>query len=118
MVKLLFVDDDSSVRKANERFFRAYNHNVTLASDGLEALSVLEQDQGIEILFTDYNMPHMDGFLLASTIRADQKYSRYSSIPIIGIGAFPENKRTPALTEYIPKSSPQELLKAITKYCT
>jgi CheY-like chemotaxis protein len=117
MANILIVDDEPSLLKANGRYFKAIGHTVNLANDGLEALCILERDSGIDILFIDYNMPEMNGFELATRIQSDEKYASYSKVPIIGIGDFPENKRSP-LTAYVPKNlGAEELAKCIETYC-
>ncbi len=72
--KIILIVDDSRVYRAmyfdllNKRGFK-----VLEATNGLEALSVLEQHQGVELILTDYNMPNLDGLGLLKEIR--KKYS-------------------------------------------
>jgi CheY-like chemotaxis protein len=117
MANVLFVEDEPTLREGSGRCLRRRNHSVQLAQDGLEALSVLDQIDGIQIIFTDCNMPRMDGIELAHTIRTDSKYVKYSKLPIIGVGVFPQDKRAD-LTEYLGKPCDvEEILRCITQYC-
>jgi chemosensory pili system protein ChpA (sensor histidine kinase/response regulator) len=51
------------------------------AKDGLEALSLLQDDLP-DLMLLDIEMPRMDGFELASTLRGD---ARTQALPIIMI---------------------------------
>ena len=62
--KILIVDDLMSARKILCRFLnKAGFTNVIQASDGEEALAVLEKDK-IDIVISDWHMPSMDGLEL------------------------------------------------------
>jgi CheY-like chemotaxis protein len=52
---------------------------VPICPHGLAALQTFEQE-GADLLLTDYHMPHMDGPTLIRTLRA-----RHVAIPIIGL---------------------------------
>ena len=116
MAYVLFVEDDPSQLYSGGRILSSEGHSVRLACDGLEALSLLEE-QGAQIICTDFDMPNMDGFELATAVRTEERYRRYSKIPIIGVGCFPLNRRTP-LTQYLGKPfMVEELLSCVTKHC-
>lgn len=79
-VKALVVDDSLTARKHISRMLNNMGlHDLTMAVDGSEAVSLLEQ-QMFDIVITDFNMPEMDGEKLASFIRNN---SSQSSIPIL-----------------------------------
>ncbi|MGY6268316.1 response regulator [Achromobacter denitrificans] len=54
---------------------------IAIAPDGVEALAMWET-QHFDLILTDVNMPRMNGYELASTLR-----SRGAAIPIIGVTA-------------------------------
>lgn len=58
---ILVVDDDRSVLKATERFFRRYNYQFVLAENGEEGLAILSSNESIDLLLLDLKMPGMDG---------------------------------------------------------
>ena len=58
---------------------RGETARVGAAIDGLQALDKLEDDT-IELMVLDVQMPHLDGLPLTAQLRAD---ARYSSFPII-----------------------------------
>ncbi|MFT3910887.1 MAG: response regulator [Ferruginibacter sp.] len=82
--KVLLVDDDVrniySLTKAMEQ----YGIQVTSATDGKEALKVLEETSGIQLVLMDMMMPEMDGYQTTAAIR---NLSRYKNLPIIAVTA-------------------------------
>jgi two-component system cell cycle sensor histidine kinase/response regulator CckA len=77
---VLVVDDESSVRAYMARVLEAEGYSVLEAKNGIEALSVLENDVTGKVLLvvTDVVMPHMDGMDLARNIA-----SRPSAPPVL-----------------------------------
>ena len=62
---VLVVDDDANVLDVIADMLEDLGCNVTSATSGEEALSILASDENISILITDINMPGMDGHELA-----------------------------------------------------
>ena len=81
IVTVMVVDDSITVRKVTERLLKRYDYNIITAKDGVDALTVL-LDQIPDVMLLDVEMPRMDGFELASTMRNDP---RLKDIPIIMI---------------------------------
>ncbi|HIC46634.1 MAG: chemotaxis response regulator CheY [Pseudomonadota bacterium] len=87
-MKILIVDDFSTMRRIIKNLLRDLGFNNTQeADDGLTALPIL-QAGGIDFLVTDWNMPGMQGIDLLKTVRADEKLS---SLPVLMVTA--ETKR-------------------------
>ncbi len=78
---VMIVDDSITVRKVTERLLNRYEYNIITAKDGVDALTVL-LDQIPDVMLLDVEMPRMDGFELATTMRNDP---RLKEIPIIMI---------------------------------
>src|SRR5207249_12069062 len=74
-------DDSLTVRKITSRLLVREGFGVMAAKDGLDALQLLAE-RTPEIILLDIEMPRMDGFEFAKTIKAD---SRLARIPIIMI---------------------------------
>ncbi len=87
-MKILIVDDFSTMRRIIKNLLRDLGFNNTVeADDGLTALPVL-QAGGIDFLITDWNMPGMQGIDLLKKVRADEKLA---SLPVLMVTA--ETKR-------------------------
>jgi chemosensory pili system protein ChpA (sensor histidine kinase/response regulator) len=78
---ILVVDDALTVRRVIQRLLVREGYRVLLANDGLHALQVLEQQRPFMVL-SDIEMPRMDGFELARSIRSDPQYA---DLPIVMI---------------------------------
>src|SRR5260370_40734471 len=66
-VPVLIVEDDELVRELGVEFLSDAGFQVLEATNGEEALSLLESNPNIGVLFTDINMPGpLDGITLAS----------------------------------------------------
>jgi len=87
-MKILIVDDFSTMRRIIKNLLRDLGfNNTTEADDGLTALPILKAG-GIDFLVTDWNMPGMQGIDLLKTVRADEELS---SMPVLMVTA--ETKR-------------------------
>jgi two-component system chemotaxis response regulator CheY len=76
---ILAVDDSATVRKFVSVSLSMQGFQVITASDGMDALEKLPQQQ-VDLLVTDLNMPNMDGFEL---IRALRENLQYKDLPVI-----------------------------------
>lgn len=72
---ILIVDDSPSIRQMVGFTLRSAGFNVVDAEDGMAALE-LAKTQSFDLVVTDINMPHMDGFALTSALRAMDGYSK------------------------------------------
>jgi len=78
---VLVVDDSLTVRKITSRLLTREGFRVATARDGVEALEMLEKESPA-IMLLDIEMPRMDGFEVARSVRGD---TRYGDLPIIMI---------------------------------
>jgi PAS domain S-box-containing protein len=69
-LKLLFVDDNKLIRDLGESLFSKIFKSIKTATNGREALDLF-QKESYDIVITDINMPVMNGFDLAKTIKTD-----------------------------------------------
>lgn len=87
-MKILIVDDFSTMRRIIKNLLRDLGYNNTSeADDGLTALPML-QSSNFDLLITDWNMPGMQGIDLLRAVRAD---TRLSTLPVMMVTA--EQKR-------------------------
>src|SRR5690348_2090172 len=67
---VLIVDDESGIRELISDFFARQGIATTLASDGREAIGLLERDtDAYGLIVTDLDMPGADGFQVLDTAR-------------------------------------------------
>lgn len=65
--KILFVDDEADILSALKRLVRGLNASCLFASNGAEALEVIEQ-HAIDVVVSDMRMPGMNGAELLAKI--------------------------------------------------
>jgi chemosensory pili system protein ChpA (sensor histidine kinase/response regulator) len=78
---VMVVDDSVTVRKVTSRFLERNGMDVLLATDGVDAMRLL-QEHTPDVMLLDIEMPRMDGFEVASRIKHS---SRLEHLPIIMI---------------------------------
>lgn len=63
---ILVVDDDVLIRLAIAEYLRECGFHVFEAADGAEAVTILNAAElAVDLVFSDVQMPRMDGFALA-----------------------------------------------------
>ena len=79
--RILAVDDDQTIRTLLKRVLEPEGYRMTLATNGREALSLLEQCKP-DLVIMDIMMPEMDGFQALAAIR------KRSDVPIMMLSAI------------------------------
>lgn len=100
--KILIVDDQKGVRRLLEELFKKEGWEISMATDGKEAIDQVEEGQP-DIILMDVKMPNMNG-LEASQIILE----KYGDIPIIMMTAYGE-------IEVVKKALDAGVKKCITK---
>ncbi len=81
MQKILVVEDDFDIQEILLNFLKEAGYDVTVANDGVEALSVFTDNQ-FDLILLDIMLPKIDGFGVCELIR------KQSQIPIIMLTAL------------------------------
>ena len=69
MFKILIVEDDKELSLLFQRCLKRSGYQVKSASDGAQALEVLDREY-IDLIISDIMMPVMDGYELVSELRS------------------------------------------------
>jgi len=80
MHKAIVIDDSRSVRRILARILKDIGYEVCEASNGKEALALLEDRDEVSLALVDWNMPEMDGLGFVRCLRSN---SRYSSVKVV-----------------------------------
>lgn len=79
-MKFLVVDDSPTMRRIVINALKSFGiEDIVEAEDGQDALSKLQQNK-IDFIITDWNMPNMSGLDLTKTVRASEQWK---NIPIL-----------------------------------
>jgi CheY-like chemotaxis protein len=81
---VLVVDDDVRNLFALTTAFERFNINTITAESGKEAMTILSENNEIDIVLMDIMMPEMDGYETTQKIRREHKNN---SLPIIAVTA-------------------------------
>ena len=77
--KILVVDDDESLRELLRMLLAAAGYEVSTAPDGISA-GYLVLKNPPDLILSDINMPHMDGFEFIAALKSD---TTLPMIPVI-----------------------------------
>lgn len=80
--RVLYVEDDSDVRTQTRKMLELYFNEIVECDNGLDALACF-QSQSFDVIFTDINMPKMDGLCMIEEIR-----KKNPTIPIVIFSAY------------------------------
>jgi len=81
---VLIVDDEEDIRNLLEIYLKSEGVHVLTASNGVEALAVLERNK-VDLIILDIMMPRMDGIQACMKIRLENK------MPIVMLSAKNED---------------------------
>jgi CheY-like chemotaxis protein len=82
--KVLVVDDDARNIFALTSLLENHGMNVITATNGRDAIDLMESTPDIAIVLMDIMMPDMDGY---ETMREVRKHARFRTLPILALTA-------------------------------
>lgn len=103
--KVLIVEDSPTMRQLiSFALKRLRGVSIAEANDGVDGLKKLSTER-FDLIFTDINMPIMDGLKLVSLVRNDANYKETPIVVITTEGAQEDRERALALgaNDYITK---------------
>jgi two-component system chemotaxis response regulator CheY len=80
VLRVLLVDDSATARTPIRRYIEADGCEVVEAADGQEAIEILKKDKDIKMVFSDLNMPNVDGLTMLKIIRG---IDHLKSMPVV-----------------------------------
>ena len=83
---ILVIDDDESIRELLRLHLNAAGYEVHVAADAIAA-GYLVLRSPPDLIISDINMPHMDGFEFIAALKADITLPR---IPVIFLTSYDE----------------------------
>ena len=112
---VLLVDDSAFFRNMLAPVLKAAGYKVRVAPSAQEGLTALRSGQTFDVVLTDIEMPDMNGFEFAETIRAD---AHLSAMPIIALSSMVspaaiERGRLAGFHDYVAKFDRPGLIAAL-----
>lgn len=118
MLKILLVEDNVLNQRIVLFSLKKFNHAVTIANNGLEAVEKFKEDN-FDVILMDIMMPVMDGLEATTKIREEeQRLKAEKRTPIIALTANTmDNDRTKCISygmdEFLAKPFDIEKLKMV-----
>jgi two-component system, chemotaxis family, sensor kinase CheA len=117
---ILLVDDSAFFRNMLAPVLKAAGYKVRVATNAQEGLVVLRSGQEFDAILTDIEMPDMNGFEFAESIKADHKLA---AMPIIALSsmispAAIERGRQAGFHDYVAKFDRPGLIAALKEQTT
>ncbi|MBI1889971.1 MAG: response regulator [Burkholderiales bacterium] len=78
-LKIMVIDDSSTIRRSAEIFLGQAGYQVVLAEDGFDALAKMN-DHRPALIFCDILMPRLDGYQTCALIK---KSAKFHTTPVI-----------------------------------
>jgi DNA-binding response OmpR family regulator len=101
---ILYVEDDLTLQRNSKQVLDNFFDEILIASDGDEAIDIYMENQNrIDLIITDINMPNTNGIELAKYIREYDK-----KLPIVIMSAYTD-------TDYLLDSIDLNIVSYITK---
>jgi CheY-like chemotaxis protein len=114
---ILIIENEVSNRILIERVLSTRGYRCVSASNGREALNILDDEQ-VDLILTDLSMPVLDGYRTTQLIRARPALA---NVPIVAVTAYALNDEGEAAirvgcTEYLTKPfKPKQLLEVVDR---
>ena len=114
---VLLVDDSPFFRNMIKPLLSVAGYEVTTARDAAEALAMRENGQHFDIIVSDIEMPDMDGFEFAQTIRQE---GQWAATPLVALSSHntPEDLsrgREAGFSNYVVKLDRDALLQTLSE---
>jgi two-component system cell cycle sensor histidine kinase/response regulator CckA len=111
--KILLVEDEEGLRALNARGLSSRGYTVLEASNGVEAIEVLEREGHVDLVVSDVVMPEMDGPTLLKELRR-----RDPALKVIFVSGYAEEafaKNLPSDEQYAFLAKPFTLKQLVAE---
>ena len=86
-IKILLVEDANTMRKMEVRILKQLGFsNIVEATDGNDAIEKLQREQDVQLIISDWAMPHKDGLELLQWVRHETAFKSTPFLMATGHG--------------------------------
>ncbi len=115
-MKVIVADDSKATRSIVKKMLKQIDRRIEVfeAEDGEKALEILYEQEKVDLILLDWNMPNMDGFEFLKTVKKDP---RWKDIKVMMITSKTSEKDVEealnaGADEYLMKPFDKDMLKA------
>jgi len=90
---VLVVDDSLSTRTLEKNILETAGYKVQVATDGMEAMSMLNSSPNVDVIVSDVLMPRMGGFELTQAVKTDTKLKKIPVILVTSLDSRTDKER-------------------------
>jgi CheY-like chemotaxis protein len=120
LATVLFVEDDPAYADMYRLKLELDGYTVRLATDGQEALQMLEREALPDLVFLDVRLPRLDGLSLLRRLRESQ---RTQALPVVIVSNYGEQEQIQeglelGALDYLVKANvtPSELSRGVERW--
>lgn len=119
--QVMVIDDASAIRMVVKQVLMMNNYKVVEASNGKEALEILNTNKDVDLFVCDYNMPEMNGMEFLENLKTNDLYRNYRFTPFIMLTTEAseilkaEGKQKGCRAWLVKPFQPDQLLDAVKK---
>ncbi len=115
--RILYAEDSAFFRNMIVPVLKGAGFSVSVCEDGIEAFERVKNVEMFDLVFTDIEMPNMDGFTLAKLLQGDKNAREW---PVIALSAFAgpqaeSRAREVGMFAYVAKFDRRGLLDALKR---
>ena len=85
-LRLLIVEDNHDSARTLQRLLKAYGYGTSVAYDGAQGVDLARAERP-DVVLCDIGLPKMDGYTVASTLRAASDTAKIRLIAVTGYGS-------------------------------
>lgn len=115
--RVMFVDDEESVRVSWNRYLSQHGFDVTTAEDGGNAIDMLRSGP-VDVVVSDLKMPGMDGVQLLQWIHDERPETRFILLTGYGNEEVEKKVRELGAFDYLNKPISPDTLAAVVTAAT
>lgn len=118
--RLLLVDDSPFFRNLLTPMLSVAGYDVTSVESARSAMSFCEKGMEFDIIISDIEMPDMDGYEFAQSVRDS---AEWSNIPMVALSSYAtssdvERSREVGFDDYVSKSDRDALIETLEQSLT
>lgn len=112
MSKAMVVDDSRAIRLILSKTLADLGYEVCQATNGKEAVAVIERENGISLVLVDWNMPEMNGLEFVQHVRSNPRFDQIPLMMVTTETEMPQMVRAlqAGANEYVMKPFTKEII--------